>query len=340
MFSVLINSRDDNKYQQVKSAYEQVLAGENWELIRIPDAKSMAEGYNRGFRSAHGEIVILSHDDAAPLRPCVGSKIRSHVQKFDIIGGAGADKLVGPQWFTAGLNHVFGQVLNIAPPQVDIGLGFQFQGDKCIIAGVRPGSVPSKHFLHPGMTVTHIYDKAITSPADLSAAIQEAISKGGKNLRLTTNGQKDHLYLQYPDGFKPVQIYNLSVFGVPGRVVGGIHVLDGFWLACKRGVLEKHPFDEVMCDSFHMYDVDWSYRAWQKGFKLGVACDLNLGHASTGGYNDPKWKIAADKWLIEYGPKLEVHKPYSYVLTSAFYESMPQALVAMDEIVAHTERCK
>jgi hypothetical protein len=112
-FSVITCSppQNDEKFRQMSGCYQMGLAGESYEIIRISDAKSMAEGYTRGIAQARGRIIILSHDDAAPLRP-IGAKLRAHLRRCDIVGGAGTDRLVGPTWFSAGYPHVFGQVLN------------------------------------------------------------------------------------------------------------------------------------------------------------------------------------------------------------------------------------
>jgi hypothetical protein len=48
MISVIICSIEQSKYAAVSSMYEQMLAGDEHELIPISDAKSLAEGYNRG----------------------------------------------------------------------------------------------------------------------------------------------------------------------------------------------------------------------------------------------------------------------------------------------------
>jgi len=113
-FSVVICSVDDEKFKHVEHTYQTVLAGESFEIIRISDAKGLCEGYNRGIEASQGAVVILSHDDAAPVRP-FAAKLRRHLRTVDIVGGAGTDRLIGPAWFTQGPPHTFGQVLNVVP---------------------------------------------------------------------------------------------------------------------------------------------------------------------------------------------------------------------------------
>jgi len=37
--------------------------------VRIPDARSLAEGYNRGLRRARGDLLLFSHDDVRIVTP-------------------------------------------------------------------------------------------------------------------------------------------------------------------------------------------------------------------------------------------------------------------------------
>lgn len=81
----------------------------------------------------------------------------------------------------------------------------------------------------------------------------------------------------------------------PRPVAGGIALLDGVLLAGKRKVFEAVSFDAANFDGFHLADIDWSYRAAQAGFKLGVSGDLLLVHASRGNY-DATWQHYADRF--------------------------------------------
>ncbi len=51
MISVIVCSIDDKKFGAVDYTYRKLLSadGHECEVIRIPDARSMCEGYNRGF---------------------------------------------------------------------------------------------------------------------------------------------------------------------------------------------------------------------------------------------------------------------------------------------------
>jgi tetratricopeptide (TPR) repeat protein len=82
-------------------------------------------------------------------------------------------------------------------------------------------------------------------------------------------------------------------------VAGDITALDGVFLAARREVLKAVPFDAASFDGFHLGDIDWSLRASRAGFRLGVAADLNLVHASRGNY-DAAWQRYADRFCAKH----------------------------------------
>jgi hypothetical protein len=252
-FSVIVCSVNDDKFKCMSAAYAVALSGEPYEVIRITDAKGLAEGYLRGLQQSVGKYIIFSHDDAAPIRP-IGAKLRRHLSRVDIVGGAGSDRLDGPAWFTAGPPHTFGQVLN----QVGVNT---------------------------------------------------------------------------PQG---VQIqYLLSVYGVPNRLVENIQVIDGFWMACNRSILapDRAWFDTDTCPGFHGYDIDFSFSAFKRGVRIGVASDLSLCHASTGGYGDVHWKFHADKLTAKHGESWSQHKPLTWQFTSVVGTDQALMLEVMDGFV-------
>lgn len=334
MISVICCSNNADKTAATKALYANALAGEEYELVIIDDAKSMCEGYNRGVAQSKGGILIFSHNDAGPLRPC-GTKLRRHLRDFDIIGGAGTRRLDGPMWFTAGPPHVHGQVLNVCPPAPNIGVDLAQTPQGLVIAKVQPGSQAESSGALVGDLVTHVGHIAINNPAHFSQLVIESlnarqtIALGYKRPGFGTK----QIYLDFTAGVPVLQMYNLSAFGVFAPITGGIQAIDGFFMACNRDAALRITFNEQDCNGFHMYDVDWSFRAYRAGLKIGVANDLCLGHASTGGYADGKWKPAADKWMAKYGNQLASHKQLQYCLTSAFFPSLDEAVLMMEELV-------
>jgi hypothetical protein len=248
-FSVITCSINDERFASMSATYQIGLSGEDYEVIRISDAKSLAEGYLRGLSKARGRTIIFSHDDAAPIRP-IGAKLRNHLRKVDVVAGAGGSSR-RPGVVHRRTPHVFGQVLNKIPNQADL---------------------------------------------------------------------------------------MLTVYGVPAALVEGIQAFDGFWFAANREVLREDVawFDAETCNGFHMYDVDFSYRAYQRGLRVGVACDLSLCHASIGGYGDPKWKPQADRWMAKYGANLPSHKPRTFQFMAVSGADPNDMLAVMDSFVERT----
>src|SRR5262249_26118294 len=76
-------------------------------------------------------------------------------------------------------------------------------------------------------------------------------------------------------------------------------VLDGVLLAGRREAFAAVPFDADTFDGFHLYDLDWGYRASKTGLRLGVAGDLLVVHASRGSY-DERWERYARRFCEKH----------------------------------------
>src|SRR5512143_2259204 len=66
-----------------------------------------------------------------------------------------------------------------------------------------------------------------------------------------------------PDG------YTVNVYGVDAAATSGLAALDGAFFATRAEVLGRVPFDESTFDGFHGYDVDFTFRAHEAGFRFG-----------------------------------------------------------------------
>ncbi|GHT82315.1 hypothetical protein AGMMS49960_00780 [Betaproteobacteria bacterium] len=109
-FSVIICSIDPWKFAQTSQCYESLLAGFPHEIIGIHDARSLAEGYNRGLAQSSGQLLIFSHDDILILDPEFGPKIHQRLQNFDLLGFSGTSRLVNGRWYSAGDDWIHGVV--------------------------------------------------------------------------------------------------------------------------------------------------------------------------------------------------------------------------------------
>ena len=110
--SVILVSRDDARHAAVSAEYDRAFAHWPHERIRIPDARSMYDGYARGFAASHGELVIFSHDDIRFAVPDFAARLADAFGGADVIGVAGSTQVIGPTLLWAGHPHLFGTVVH------------------------------------------------------------------------------------------------------------------------------------------------------------------------------------------------------------------------------------
>jgi len=112
--------------------------------------------------------------------------------------------------------------------------------------------------------------------------------------------------------------YRVLIFGAPLPVVPNIQAVDGLFMAFKNDVVKKVRFDEENFNGFHCYDVDFSFSVYKAGFRLGVATDIPVLHASQGKFEDI-WRMYAqrlhDKHKADLAPRR--HRPYQHACVTA-----------------------
>jgi len=113
-FSVVVCSIEPTRLAECIGAYDRAFAGEAFQVIRIEDASSLAEGYNRGMASAQGEFVVFTHDDAWPISDGVADRLAAHLAVCDIVGVAGATLAMNGFWGYCGQPHTHGHVVTPA----------------------------------------------------------------------------------------------------------------------------------------------------------------------------------------------------------------------------------
>jgi len=228
--SVVICSIDAAKFARVSENYRALFDAREVEIVGIHDARSLADGYNRGIARARGEHIILSHDDIEILTPDFADRVHRHLEQFDLIGVAGTTRLVTGKWESAGDPYAF---------------------------------------------------LLISSPWPEPAGYLTVLRGGGP------------------------------------LVVPRIQALDGVFMAMRRKVAESISFDEELFDHFHLYDLDFSFRAYRAGFALAVCRDILVLHQSMGKF-DAVWakyrqrfetkhrELLPDSW----DPKVGVHATF------------------------------
>lgn len=241
MISIITCTRDPVKFERLRRCYENALRSEPCQMIGIPDAASVAEGYNRGVARSKGETIIFSHDDIQLLSPDFEHRMAEHLRSFDLLGIAGATKLQSGQWIVAGPPYVYGQV-------------------------------------------------ATPKPA------------GG--------------------------VIEVTIWNNAARCVGQMKAMDGVLLIAKRHVAETVKFDQQNFDGFHLYDIDFTFRAYCAGHKLAVCCDLPLLHESIGTF-DGQFELYEQRFLQKHGHALDRGPQRIFRITTIEVMTPAEALEVM-----------
>ena len=117
--SAIVCSIRPEYFAHLERQFNEQFARHRFELIGIHDAKSLCEAYNRGAARATGEMLIFCHDDLDIVHADFGERLLRHLAAHDVIGVAGASRLVNADWGHAGLPYVHGQVIHKPPGQED-----------------------------------------------------------------------------------------------------------------------------------------------------------------------------------------------------------------------------
>ncbi len=125
MFSIIVCSHLPARAAFIRQHYDALFASTPHEVIVIPDARSLCEGYRRGLQRSRGSLLIFSHDDIEFVTPDVASRIAQHLARFDLIGIAGTTKLLDARWISAGDPFCFGLVIY---PEGDNQFSFRYVG--------------------------------------------------------------------------------------------------------------------------------------------------------------------------------------------------------------------
>jgi hypothetical protein len=121
--SVVVCSRDEQEGRRIREHYEELLAGRPFEIVHVYDARSLCEGYNRGFAKTSGDVVIFSHDDIEIVTEDFATRLLRHLSSCDVVGLAGTSQLAGAVWTSAGWPRLHGCLGQRYPA----GRGFSFE---------------------------------------------------------------------------------------------------------------------------------------------------------------------------------------------------------------------
>jgi len=218
MLSIITCTANPARASSIKAQWASLLGPEPFELLLIDDARSLTEGYNRGFAQSRGDVLIFAHDNVEILTADFVPRLRKHLESYDVVGVAGTTRLSNGCWAVAGPPYIFGKVANI-----------------------------------------------ITQ-----------------------------------------SLYHVTFYGSPpSPAVGGIHALDGLFMACKREVVEAVQFDERTFDGFHLGDADFTFAAYLAGFRLAVCNDISILHDSPGSFDESSFDEKWSHYNTLFGAKYE-----------------------------------
>ena len=114
-YSFIICSIDDAKFAAICRNISDRFRAFSHEIIRIPDARSMTEGYNRGIVKSKGDRLVFCHDDIELLNSSFAARLDRHLGEYDLVGVAGTDCLAMGFWAGAGVHHIFGHIAQPDP---------------------------------------------------------------------------------------------------------------------------------------------------------------------------------------------------------------------------------
>jgi tetratricopeptide (TPR) repeat protein len=108
LISFVVCSITPAKLESARASLAASLAGADWELVHVPDAVSLCEGYNRGLAQSRGALVVFCHDDIEVLVGQLHLRLAQALREYDVVGVAGCSLLKGPSWVWTGAPHAHG----------------------------------------------------------------------------------------------------------------------------------------------------------------------------------------------------------------------------------------
>lgn len=115
-FCFVVNSVDDRRFDWFMQGHRAAFGDGAPPVVRVPDAKSMCEGHNRGAAMAPAcDWFVFCHDDIRILSPEPLRLLEEAAARVDMFGAAGTRRMVSGNWYDAGRPHTLGQVVARAP---------------------------------------------------------------------------------------------------------------------------------------------------------------------------------------------------------------------------------
>lgn len=122
--------------------------------------------------------------------------------------------------------------------------------------------------------------------------------------------------------------YDVAIWNATLPAHGEIQALDGVFLCAARRLIERLQFDESTFGGFHLYDLDFSFRAYRAGFRLAVINDVPMIHASMGEFGD-RWAEDAERFIRKHGDALPPKPGHAWNCTVVHVDAKNRLLEVM-----------
>ncbi len=112
MITAVVLTASASRARAAERAAMAALGGVEHEVLTTVGAVSIAAGANAAAERARGDVILFVRDDAETLSPDLAGAARRALEQCDIVGVAGAARLVSPGWFHGGPPNLYGQIAN------------------------------------------------------------------------------------------------------------------------------------------------------------------------------------------------------------------------------------
>lgn len=107
---VVVCSIDDRKFANLCASLEAWETATIRQIVRINDAKSMCEGYNRGAEQGTADWILFCHDDIEVVTDDPVALVAAQAD-LDVFGVCGTQRLRGADWYDSEPNLLTGSIL-------------------------------------------------------------------------------------------------------------------------------------------------------------------------------------------------------------------------------------
>jgi len=105
--SIIIHCEDDTRFAAMQENLSGVMDRGNFEVIRTRGESRIVE-YEQTIAETKAQIILFIRPEVEILAPGFHQELAEAMNRYDVAGHAGADRLAGTRWFDAGFPHTHG----------------------------------------------------------------------------------------------------------------------------------------------------------------------------------------------------------------------------------------